>query len=439
MTRAIYLGTLLVSAVAVRPTLAQEKAALVTVAPVVNREISSLRTFVGNIAPLRVSTIGSAIDGRVIEFLVNEGERVEAEQPLCRLRTDTLRIELARAKAQLDLSKQELAELQNGSRPEEIAHAKAVMLGAQALRDSVRSKLKRLQALIGIQRSAVTQDELRDAESAAENAEQVYEAAKAQMTMAESGPRREQILQAQARVDIADQTVKEFEDRLEKHTIRAPFGGYVVQEFTEVGQWIAQAEPVVMMVELDQVEIGALVLENYMTHLEVGAPASVEIPALPGKSFEGTVSLIVPFADPQTRQFPVKIRLRNENVAGTPVLKPGMFARVTLPAGEQIQATLIPKDALFINGTRKSVFVIETSSNKDSHGTARQVDVQTGASVKDLIEVRSGLQPGELVAVVGNERLQPGQSVQIVATKETGGVAVAGGPTSSGGPSALSP
>jgi multidrug efflux pump subunit AcrA (membrane-fusion protein) len=97
----------------------------VEVAPVVQMELAETQPTLGTITPTRRATLGSAVDGRVIELMVREGDRVEENQPLAKLLTQTIELELEAAEAELELRKEELTELQNGNRPEEIAQAKA--------------------------------------------------------------------------------------------------------------------------------------------------------------------------------------------------------------------------------------------------------------------------------------------------------------------------
>ena len=132
------------------PTVAQPPGApapAVVVAPVVERSVAATQTFVGTVQPLRRATIGSAVDGRVVEFPINEGERVEAGQKLAQLLTDTITLELATAQAELELRRQRLIELRNGSRPEEIEQARARMAAAEArsaFADARRDRVERI-------------------------------------------------------------------------------------------------------------------------------------------------------------------------------------------------------------------------------------------------------------------------------------------------------
>ena len=133
----------------------------VVVARVVNREVNTGHRVVGSVMPIQSSTVGTAVDGRVLEFLVNTGDAVKARQPLAKLRTGTLEIELAASQAELKLRKEELRQLKNGARPEDISEARARMLAAKANHKNSLTHLNRLKQLF--ERQATNQTDLDDA------------------------------------------------------------------------------------------------------------------------------------------------------------------------------------------------------------------------------------------------------------------------------------
>jgi RND family efflux transporter MFP subunit len=168
------------------------------------------------------------------------------------------------------------------------------------------------------------------------------------------------------------------------------------------------------IVDLDEVEITAHLVEQYVPYTTVGMTVSVEVPALAGRPpFTGVVSAVVPQADVQARTFPVLIRVKNELVEGQPLLKAGMLARVSLPTGRRETARLVPKDALVLGGPQTMVFAVETAGD-GKQGKAKPVPVELGAAIGGLMQVRGPLSPGQLVVVQGNERLRPMESEVIV-------------------------
>ena len=126
LPRLVALGNYLLCVLSSSFAVAQD-ATPVVVARVTEAEVKSGQRVIGTVYPRRTSTIGSALDGRVQSFMVDTGESVKKGQVLAKLRHETLKIEQAIAQAELDLYVQRLAELENGSRPEDIAEAEAAM------------------------------------------------------------------------------------------------------------------------------------------------------------------------------------------------------------------------------------------------------------------------------------------------------------------------
>lgn len=418
------LSSFAVFVLSVAPAFGQFGPALVSVAPVVERKnVEAGHVFVGTVHPLRRSVVGSSVDGRVTEFPLNAGDAVKAKQPLAQLLTAQITIQIAAAKADLQLKLEEANELKNGSRPEEIREAKAKAASALALHDYAKAKLQRTKSLF--ERNAVSENELQDDVSKALAAAQIYEAAKAMEEMTVAGPRREKIAQAEARTAAAQEEVNRLEDLLKKHTIVAPFDGFVVAEHTEVGQWIKSGELVADVEDLSEVEVEAQVLESYLDHVRVGSQARVEISALPHELFVGPVTTIVPRADERSRNFPVKVRVKNKfDAMGVPAIKSGMFARVWLAVERRESVLLAPQDAVVLGGPAPIVYVVARKAPGGADAVANLVPVQIGTAFGDAVEVLgTGLSPGMELVIEGNERLRPGQEVKIVPASRGNGPA----------------
>ncbi len=393
----------------------------VTVAAVTQETIADGHTFVGTLTPRRRSVVGSAVDGRMIDFMVNEGDWVTKGQPLAQLLTGTIEIELAGAKAELALREQELAEMKNGSLPEEIAQAEAMVRQTYAVMQFAKEKQKRQQRLFE-QGNSTSRESLEEANSAAAAAEQAYISAQAAHKLAVDGPRKEKVAQAQARRDTAAEQVNLLEDRLEKFTIRSPYDGYVVAEFSENGAWINRGDQIAEVIEVDPIEVTVSVPEQYIDGLQQTmaaadannevASADVRVAALREEPFQGQVVRIVPQADLRSRTFPVKVHVSNPVERSGHVLKAGMLAQVTLPVGAPQPTTMVPKDALVIGGSRHSVYVVETNP-ATKMSVVREVDVHIGLSHGSLIQVRGDLKAGQEVVIRGNERLRPGQPILV--------------------------
>ena len=101
--------------------------------------------------------------------------------------------------------------------------------------------------------------------------------------------------------------------------------------------------------------------------------------------------------------------LENRVVDGAPVLKGGMLARAWLPVGQTGSVTVVPKDAVVLGVARPFVYCIDQNATADqmATGTVRPVEVALGAAIEGQVEVRGGIEPGQLVVTRGNERLRP--------------------------------
>lgn len=394
----------------------------VEVSTVRQSELPGDKTFLGTVIPKRRSQVGSAVDGRVEELLVDDGDFVQKGAPMVLLRTGTIEIMVAAAEAELELREEEYKEMEAGSRPEEIERARAQLASAKALRDFRDAVFKRTEELYRTARTA-SLEEYEEALQAKAVADETYQEMKANLDLVVAGPRAEQKAQAKARRNMAAEEVRRLEDRLEKYTIRAPFDGYVVTKHAEVGQWIKEGDLVMEVAELNPVEVEVALPESYIAFLRTGMSARVEVSAVQNDVTTGTVSRVVPQADLRSRAFPVKIELQNEPGEAGPRLKAGMLAHVTLSVGGRPQkAMLVPKDALVLGGPMGPIVYVVEPSEGDQPPMARPVPVQLGGADEGWIKVRGDLSVGQQVVTRGNERLRPGP-VRVLKTNTNSPVA----------------
>ncbi len=301
----------------------------------------------GSVESSTVSLVASEVEGIVIQVHAREGDMVRKGEPLARLRKTSMELRRNASAAQLK---------------EAEARLKLAERSLERSQDLFESKV-------------LSQQELDDA---------FFE------TTAWQG-RVEQLMAEIARID----------HDLERCTIRAPFAGSVLEEHTEVGEWIAVGEAVVELASMSDLEIRVEVPERYFRSLREGSAAKVTFESVPGYEVAGIVDTIIPRADPQARTFPLKVALQHTN--GT--IGVGMLAQVSMPAAETYRAIVVPKDAIVGDGTNQHVFRI------GSDATVQRVPVQTGEGLGDWIVIRSDIKAGQQVVTRGNERLFPGQPV----------------------------
>lgn len=388
----------------------------VEVSRVERLEIASGQPFVGTVYPRRISDVGSAVDGRVVSLPLEEGQAVKAGDAIAELLRGLLEIEREGAVAELERLRQVLAELRAGSRPEQIEQARAAVEGLEAKLAYTKGRFARLQKLAD--RGTSTADELQDAQAELRQVEAQLAGSRAELALTIAGPRAEQIAQAAAAAAVQEAAVERIDDQLAKHTIRSPFNGWVVQRFTEQGQWVVRGGLVARVAELNTVEVEVQVPELTIGSLQPGMDVRLDFDAAPGQAWIGTVERIVPQADLLSRSFPVKVVLENRVVDGQPVLRGGLLARAWLPVGRRGVANVVPKDALVLGGPSPVVYAVTADREASAAGgpgqlagTARAVEVSLGATVSGNVEVIGGLSPGEYVVIRGNERLRPGIKV----------------------------
>ncbi len=373
-------------------------------------ELAAGQAFVGTVLPFRTSDVGSAVDGRLVEFPIVDGQHVAEGEPIAQLLRGLLEIERQGAVAELERRRQMLAELEAGSRPEEIDQARALVAGFEARLAYAKSRLARLGRLVD--RGTSTVDELQDAQTELDAINAQLAGSRAALALAEVGTRREQVAQAAAAAAVQEAEVERIDDQLGKHTIRAPFTGWVVARFTEKGQWLARGGLVARIAELDRVKVVAQVPELSVRFLRPGNDVRLEFDAAPNRTWVGKVARVVPQADLLSRSFPVEVAVDNQVMDGEPVLKGGMLARVWLPVGQTGEVTVVPKDAVVLGTSRPFVYVIDSvQGDASATGTVRPVEVSLGAAVEGHVEVRGGVDPGQLLVIRGNERLRPGAAV----------------------------
>lgn len=186
--------------------------------------------------------------------------------------------------------------------------------------------------------------------------------------------------------------------------IQAPISGTVTHIFYKVGETVRNGTPVVRIARLDEVLIELLIAETDIAGIANGQKAVVAVSAYPEKEFEGTLEQLSLSADPRTRSFTAWVRVENEGQ----LLRPGMFAKVRLLVDSRENALTISKDAVQQVDHKFFVYVVAQGQ------IAEERRIVPGASSGNLVEVIQGVQDGEQVVVLGQNKLTDGKKVKIV-------------------------
>ena len=178
--------------------------------------------------------------------------------------------------------------------------------------------------------------------------------------------------------------------------IRAPIGGTVVSRQVGSGQYITSASgggnnPIFAIGDQSSVWLVANVRETDAARIKVGQAIEVNVLAFPDRVFQARLSYVAPAIDPATRRLPVRAVVANPDGA----LKPEMFARFRNTTGADSSSTAVPEDAVIVEGASARVWV----AGEDRILGLRPVTL--GRASAGMIEVASGLEPGEKVVTGG--------------------------------------
>jgi HlyD family secretion protein len=291
-------------------------------------------TVSGNIEVTEVQ-VSFKIPGRVARRLVDEGETVQKGQVIARLEDTDLTQEIDIRKGELGAAQAALAELLAGSRPQEIAVARAVVESAKAQVEEAENNYQRIRKLLD--RKLVSQQDFDSAEARTLVARARRKEAEEHLKLAVEGPRKETIQQARARTDQAKAALALAQTRLSYTTVYAPLAGVVLSKNIEPGEYVVPGTPIVTVGDLVHVWLRVYINETDLGRVKLGQKARITTDTWPGKTYEGTLSFISSEAEftpknVQTQKervklvYRVKIDIQNPNME----LKPGMPADATI-------------------------------------------------------------------------------------------------------------
>ena len=322
-------------------------------------------TAVGTTEPYARATPGTRLLGRVAEVTVDEGDHVKKGAVLVRIEHQDLVAKRGQAESGLQ-------------------EARAVLANAETSLQRVRNLYRE---------NAVTKQKLDEAETA-------YARARAVVTAAEGA-------------------LREVEAHVGYSSIASPLDGVVIRKFVQTGDMAAPGAPLFTVEQQDRMKVTVEVGERDLAYFKVDNPVSVEIEALRIRDAmtpsgtaagqvpaveaerEGRVEAVIPSGDPGSRTFEVKVVLLNPDLA----IRSGMFARVRFQKGER-PGLLVPAAAVVREGQLQGVYVI-------SGDRVRLRWIRVGKRFGDRVEVISGLEPGDRVAVSGLDEVTDGSRVEV--------------------------
>ncbi|MEK6728295.1 MAG: efflux RND transporter periplasmic adaptor subunit [Candidatus Omnitrophota bacterium] len=188
--------------------------------------------------------------------------------------------------------------------------------------------------------------------------------------------------------------------KFEKAPVESPLTGVVGRVFVDNGQHVNAQTQVALVVNMDKVKIGLDIPEIHLPRISLGKNARISLDAYPDEVFIGQVSKISPVLDLATRAAPAEITVDNPKH----ILNSGMFAKVNLILTEHKGVSVILKEGIIGREPDLYVFVI-----KDKKAALRKITL--GIRQGQYYEVTSGLKEGDLVVILGQQRLREGSEV----------------------------
>jgi RND family efflux transporter MFP subunit len=185
--------------------------------------------------------------------------------------------------------------------------------------------------------------------------------------------------------------------------IRAPIDGVVSNRLIKVGNMINIDQEVFEITDFDPLLAVLNVPEHEMSKLNKGQQSIIQVDAIPGATFEGSVLRISPTINPETGTFKVTVSIKDKSRQ----LKPGMFGRVRIVYDTHQNALMVPKNAVMTEDGSSSVYVINNS-------IAYRKTISTGYVNGDNIEILQGLSPADTVVTIGQSSLQDSALVEVV-------------------------
>lgn len=206
---------------------------------------------------------------------------------------------------------------------------------------------------------------------------------------------------AKAEAEKVEADIALIDAQIEKRTIFAPFSGRLGLKVVSEGSFLSPGAPIVNLISINPIKLEFSVPEKYSRIIGQGSKVNFTLDGIE-QNFIATVIATEPNIDPDTRTFKLKASAAN---SGGRIL-PGAFANVSVNLSEVQTAIMVPTEAIIPEMDGKKVYVYKS-------GLAESVKVETGIRQASMIQVTSGLEPGDTVITSGILQIRPGAAVNI--------------------------
>lgn len=362
----------------------EQQPVYVKVEPVKEGEVKRVARINGTVFPQQEVKIIPKIGGKVTSVKVDVGDHVQPGQVLLQLDTTDLEVKIKQAQAGLAAARANLAQLEAGTRAEDLEMAKVAF-------DNAKTNLERVQYLF--EQGAVPQNQLDQAQLSFDNARVSYE-------KAQKGATKEQRQAAEAGVKQAQAALEQAQVALKDATITCPQKGVVTARYIEAGEMAGPSTPVLVISQLNPAVVQVYASPSEVNYLRVGDKVKVKLSSIE-ESREGRITAVSPGIDRSKYGFLMKVKVPNDDGK----LKSGMSAVVEVVL-ETVKTIRIPQNALVDRDEQPVVFVADGE-------TAKKRVVKLGLKGEEYQAVTGGLKLGEKLIVRGQEYLSEGDKIMV--------------------------
>ena len=356
----------------------------------------------GRVDPIEHYEIFSAATGQVLNVGVREGDRVEKGSVLATIDNQTARASLQQAEARLEVAQAELATIERGGSPKEIADLEHQLGIAERAREKARQEVSTLRRLAGKQ--AATGAELTGAENDLANREAEAESLREKLNL---GAAPELGDAAVARVREAESAVALATEQVRSAVIRSPTGGVLYSLDLREGSFLTPGTRVAMVGKVDRVRVVVFVDEPELGRIQLGAPVKITADAYPDQTWEGKVDrLPTEVVSHETRRVG-EVWCSVDNPGGE--LIPNLTVSAQLQSGIAGSALTLPREAVAHDRGQPFVWVLGQDQ------TAEQRPVELGIQNAARTQITGGLDGSEQVLLQGAVSLEAGSRVIPVA------------------------
>jgi multidrug efflux pump subunit AcrA (membrane-fusion protein) len=343
----------------------------------------------GAVEGSETADVAFLVSGKVARVLVEEGQHVTKGQLLAEIEPTDYRNAFNAATAQKEAAVSVAEKADAGLRRQELEQAR---IDFERWADEYR-RMKFL-----VERKSLPPNDFQKIEAS-------YNASRERYEMAQEGTRKEDRATAAAQAHAADAQASEERKRLNDTLLLAPISGNISMRKVDPGQTVAAGTAVFSIVDLNPAKVRVGVPEAEIAKVKLGAKATVMLPSLAGRQFEGRVGIIGVASEAASRTYTVKIIVPNPG----PVLLAGMVAEAQIFGRAKVHALTIPGEAIVHDPQGAPTVFVYYPDRKRAY--AHKIEV--GPPIGTEVEIRSGLSGDEQVVVSGQQKLREGMLVEI--------------------------